>query len=254
MKVAPCVYPSCSGDEGQPVLTSLTVCDDCRHRLRRLLDDVALDYARLKRYMPKPAPSGTGGGGGGQKSFGHPAEWASSTAQDIARNLNEIHDDLADVLGATPAPHPGTDEAGQVARAHRFLVANFPALCTASVLDWAAVVWSESHTGVMRSLGMTRMVKRLAAPCPTCGVCAMVLIPAPRPRRGQPPQDAFIQCRECGADFDAAAYDGYTREVVQIVKAEHEILIDAAIYIYDTPKRDMAAAMAALWFQRAGLA
>lgn len=254
MIAALCVYPGCRRDDGATgaVITSLVVCEDCRHKLRRLLDDLCLDYARLKRYFPKPVSKG-GGGSGGQKSFGHPAEWASSTAQDIAADMNIIHDALADELGALPAPHPGISEALRVNAAHRFLVANFNALCRSDLLPGQATLWQEAHAGVRRSLGQTMMRERLAAPCPGCGVAALVHIPPPRPRRNEPRQEAFIQCRECKADFDASAYDGYTREVVEIVKAEHTILIDAAVYIYDTPRRDMAAALTALWFQRAGV-
>lgn len=254
MIAALCVYPGCRRDDGATgaVITSMVVCENCRHKLRRLLDDLCLDYARLKRYFPKPVSKG-GGGGGGQKSFGHPAEWASSTAQDIAADLNIIHDALADELGALPAPHPGISEALRVNAAHRFLVANFNALCRSDLLPGQATLWQEAHASIRRSLGQTMMVERLAAPCPGCGVAALVHVPPPRPRRNEPRQEAFIQCRECKSDFDASAYDGYTREVVEIVKAEHTILIDAAVYIYDTPRRDMAAALTAYWFQRAGV-
>lgn len=255
MIAAPCVFPGCRQPDGGvgAVLTSMTVCEDCRHKLRRLLDDLVLDYARLKRYFPKPVRTGSGGGGGGQKSFGHPAEWASATAQDLAADLNTVHDDLAEQLGALPAPHPGIDEALRVNAAHRFFVANFNSLCLAELLPGQAVLWQEAHTSIRRALGQTVMVRRLAAPCPNCGVAALVEIPPPRPRRHGPRLDAFIQCRECRAEFDADAYDGYTKEAVEIVKAEHTVLIDAAVYIYDTPRRALAEAMTALWFRRVGL-
>lgn len=256
MIAAPCVYPGCRQPDGGDgaVLTSLVVCDGCRHKLDRLLTDLVLDYARLKRYFPKPVAKG-GGGSGGQKSFGHPAEWASSTAQDIAAALNEAHDELAGILGPpwASAPPRTISEAARVNAAYRFFSTHFDALCRADMLPGNAALWQEAHTAVRRALGQTLMVKRLAAPCPTCGVAALVHIPPPRPRRGAPREDAFIQCRECRADFDADAYDGYTKEAVEIVKAEHTVLIDAAIYIYDTPRRDLAAAMTAYWFKLAGV-
>lgn len=219
--ISPCRYPGCRDGDGNPRLTQRTFCDRCENRYRKLIDWLVLDYVVLKRDMPAPtANPGAGSGHQSQKSktFGHPREWASITSAEIAESLNWAEDGLREVNGHEPPPHPGVREAGRVAHAHRYLTAQFDALCRYDAAEDTAIELNDLHRKVRTALGYTRGVQSLPTPCPWCDTAALVR------DVGQ------VECRECGKVVDEKLYPWLTGWI-----------IDQLIEQYDTQRAEKLA-------------
>ena len=196
--VSPCTHPRCDrGDNGnRQLVVGGGMCDPCRSRYRREIDWLALDYVTLKTGFPSPARRSDDGARHGKRdSFGHPAEWASDTARDIAQMLNWIEDGLREHLALEPPPHPGHAEPRLIAHAHATLTARFDALCTYPDAEDSATEISDAHWKIRRALGQSRFVQHLPAPCPWCDTAALVR------------EVGSVSCRECGKVIDETHYD-----------------------------------------------
>lgn len=219
--VGPCRFPRCSrGDAGNPqLITTGTFCEPCQRRYRRVLDWVVLDYSMLKRDMPLPArlPDDGNAPAGRSKTFGHPAEWASVTAAQIADSLNWAEDHLRDVQHHEPPPHPGVAEGRRVAHAYRYLTAQFGALCTYEAAPDTAAELSDLHHHVRRVLGYTRYVQHLPTPCPWCDVAALVR------------DVGNVECRECGRVIDEKHYGWLAGWAVDRLIEEYEARTETQI-------------------------
>ncbi len=214
-EIGPCQYPRCRDADGNPRLTQATFCDSCQRRYRKLLDWIVLDYTLLRHDLPAPVrleADGSDHAAPKSKSFGHPAEWASIKAAEIADSLNWAEDGLRDLLGHEPPPHPGSREVGRVAHAYRYLTDQFAALCNYDAAADTAIELAELHHKVRRMLGYTRIVQLLPTPCPWCDTAALVR------------DVGSIECRECGKTVTETHYDWLAN-----------YLIDAIIDAYDTP-------------------
>ena len=221
--ISPCRYPGCRDGDGNPRLTQRTFCDRCENRYRKLIDWLVLDYVVLKRDMPAPtANPGAGSGHQSQKSktFGHPAEWASDTAGDIAAWLNWTEDHVRDVSGHEPPPHPGVREISRVRHAYLYLTtpAQFDTLCMFDAAEDVAIEVNDLHRKVRTALGYTRGVQSLPTPCPWCDTAALVR------DVGQ------VECRECGKVVGEKLYPWLTGWI-----------IDQLIEQYDTQRAEKLA-------------
>lgn len=201
MTISPCQFPGCTDNEGNPRLTDRTFCEQSERRYRRLLDWIVLDWVLLRTDLPTPValPNNDGSDHQSPKSkiFGHPAEWASVTASEIASSLNWAEDALRDDAGHEPPPHPGVWEQGRVGHAWRYLTtpAQFDRLCTFDAAVDTAVELNDLHRKIRRMLGQTRIVQRLPTPCPWCDTAALVR------------DVGSIECRDCGKLIDEMHYD-----------------------------------------------
>jgi ribosomal protein L37AE/L43A len=209
--VQPCVYPGCDAGEGQPALTTQVMCGRSRRRYRREVDWIVMDYVTLKMTMPAPVKRGGSIRSSNLRSYGHPAEWASDKAAEIAQALNWIEDGLRDHLGYAPPPNPGVDHNRLVAHAYKLLTDKFDDLCTYPIAGDSATEIHDLHTDVRRLLGQTRFVQRLPTPCPACDTAALVRTVDQ------------IACEECG----------------EVIKPEHydfmaTVILDELITAYDT--------------------
>lgn len=199
--VSPCRFPGCRDHNGDPVLTVDLFCSACRARYRTLLDRVVLDWVTLRSTLPTPARrEGDGSKHTSQrsKSFGHPAEWASDTAREIADALNEAEDYLREALGHAPPPrHPGFRERNRVGHAYRYLTAQFDRLISnddRAAVD-TAVQLGDLHGKVRSVLGLSLRRQTLPTPCPWCDVAALVR------------SVGSISCTECGKVIEEQHYD-----------------------------------------------
>lgn len=209
--VQPCVYPGCDVGEGEPALTTQVMCDRSRRHYRRELDWIVMDYVTLKASMPMPVKRGGQQRSSNLKSFGHPAEWASDQAAEIAQALNWIEDGLREHLKHEPPPHPFGDQNRLVDHAYKYLIDRFDDLCTYPAAGDSAEEVHDIHRRVRRLLGQTRFAQRLPTPCPSCDTAALVRTVDQ------------INCEECGT----------------VIREEHyefmaTVILDELINAYDT--------------------
>lgn len=197
----PCRYPGCQDRDGNPRPTQHGICittdqhghitGGCQTRFLRDIRNLTLDWVALRTQLPEPIhtqqPRRTT-----NREYGHPAEWASDTAAHIAGQLNDIHDNLAEILNTTPPPHPGTTELVRVRAAWKFLE---PRIQDLANQEWAADTATEIrqlHGRIRSRLGRSNPTETLPIPCPNneCGLRTLH-------RRIRPGTD-FITCGNCG--------------------------------------------------------
>lgn len=176
MSVRPCVYPGCDRDNGDPELTEHGMCDPCQRRYHTLLEWLVEDWAILHATMPTPVRRTTGAkSDSGSKTYGHPREWASDTAADIAAKMYWTADALAEHCGDR-APRHAIREAGTIRIAYRYLEPRIDQLATMPGAEDAAAELAELHRNIRAGLGKTRATTRLkGVPCIECNICALTL-------------------------------------------------------------------------------
>lgn len=206
VQAPPCPYPRCWGVKGTE--NPSVVCAACSRRFDRLLGYLEDDYRLLKTSMPRPVRRGEMVRGGA-RVYGHPAEWASVTAAELADVLNWTEDALRDHLRMEPPPHPGHDEARRVRHAVATLRACFNDLCDWEYAGQAAAELDELHGRIRGTLGQTRQVAHLPTPCPRCEVRAMTR-EVRRPAYDSAPNPVPIECQNCGEQIHEDHYAHYT--------------------------------------------
>lgn len=204
--IRPCTYPDCADRNGDPELTSEGMCPWCQKRFARLLGWLVMDWVHLSVVLPMPAARGAGERRTTQKVYGHPAEWASDTAAEIAHTLNNWHDALADHLNTSPAPHPGITERERVRAAWDFLECRIPQLAAYEGGGDAAVEIRDLHGKVRSRLGLTRPRQLLPTPCPSCELRTLF--------RSIDAYNDSIECGNCHHIIREAHYPFYTRVVL----------------------------------------
>ena len=178
LNISPCTYPRCDDGEGNPALTTQGICEYCRERFHQVLGWLFEDYQTLKQSLPKPVRTAGNGGGTAPTGFGHPAEWASTTAQEIAAWATEVYNEFSEDNPISPQYLSNrTDEQLRISITFGYLKRHFDALCEWDRAGIIATEANELHHTVRRGLGKTRLIERLAAPCPRCH--AMTLTRSP---------------------------------------------------------------------------
>lgn len=208
--VARCTHPDCKRDKGEPQYTELGVCEPCQHRVARQLDRVVMDWVCLHATLPAPN-KGEKQRGAKVKEYSHPAEWASDTAADIATRLNEAHDSLADTLGQTPPPHPGTSEVVRVRAAYAYLSVRIGDLCRTDYAPDIITEWIDMHAKVRGQLGLSRPRIALPVPCPQCE--ALTLVKTMDVGRD------WVECGNCQTTITERHYRFYSERYFDYVMA-----------------------------------
>lgn len=209
MGISPCTYPKCADVNGDPHLTRLGMCEPCQSRFARVLGWLVMDWVNISTELPTPARRGQQERRTTQKVFGHPAEWASDTAGQIATVLNWTHDSLADYLGETPPPHPGVVERVRVRAAWNYLECRIDKLALTDFGKDAAVEILDLHNQTRSRLGLTRPRKLLPTPCPACELRTLFrLIDFRRD---------YIECGSCSHVIREEHYPFYTRMVLDSI-------------------------------------
>lgn len=218
MTIAPCIYPKCSDTDGNPILTTLTICDPSRHHYRRNLDRIVLDYIEIATTMPTPITTDINHTRGPQGTPGHPRAWASDTLRHIAEILDGAETSLRDHRHDTPPAPPGTiREARLVNRAWTYLTHHFDDLCTYPGAQATATEVYDTHNHIRRALGHTTITTRLPTACPWCELTTLV-------RTIDRAANDTISCDNCHHTITDDLYTWFARR-------ELDHLIDTA----DTP-------------------
>lgn len=212
--IAPCVMPGCRDNDGNARLTRDVICESSRRHYARMLDTIVLHYALIKRDMPAPAsPPGEKVMRVVARVYGHPREWASDIAREIADQLNDAHDGLADHLHREPPPHPGSRELGRVSRAYQFLTVNFVDLCRYPAAADTAEALHDLHRRIRSGLGLTDPRRFLPVPCPSCDVLGLV-------RTLEENGTDRVDCHACGEVIPSDRYAWWTRTLLDETLAE----------------------------------
>jgi hypothetical protein len=184
------------------------MCKHCQRRFARLLGWLVMDWVHLATALPTPSAGGRQEVRTSQKVYGHPAEWASDTAADIAAVLNATHDALADHLGHRSAPtSPG--EVFRVRAAWDFLECRIPELALYSGGEDAAIEMRDLHGKIRSRLGLTRPRQLLPTPCPACDLRTLF--------RSIDAYNDSIECGACGHIIREEHYPFYTRLVLDTI-------------------------------------
>ena len=214
---APCIYPGCRDHNGDPRLTRNTICEPSRRHYRTLLDRLVLDYLELRTSYPKPAPLGEPvRTRRGADTPGHPGQWASDKAREIADALDGASEGLREHLGHLPPPPRTNAESRVVNGAYRTLVDRFDDLCTYPGAQATATELYDLHGQIRRLLGHNRIRWHLPTPCPDCDLITLV-------RTVDIRQDS-IECDNCARTIDEQHYGLYAR-----------VLLDEILDNHDTP-------------------
>lgn len=171
--VSPCAYPGCRDQDGNARLTADVFCGPCQRRFQRLLSWLLLDYVTLRTQMPMPISTNPVRASN-SREYGHPREWASDTARDIADCLSLTEDALREHLRQPTVDARRAGEVVRVKAASGFLTARFSSLLDYPDADHVAAELEELHRKIRSRLGLTRFVQRLPIACPFCETWALL--------------------------------------------------------------------------------
>jgi hypothetical protein len=182
------------------MLTGQGVCESCRCRVHRDLLAAPLLYVGMHLALP------AGGTTDDDKVSGTPTPPTPlrtillDAMSQMARTLAIWHHDVAVACTLAHLPTTRTVREGWVVdRASRILAARIEVAC-AIAPELAAQLAHDLHYG-RRLIGHDHLVHRLVAPCPECGLRALVR------RDGAD----TVYCRGCHAAWDEQLYHHLTR-------------------------------------------
>lgn len=205
--ISPCVYPGCRDLDGNPRLTTDTICEPSRGHYRRTLDRLREHWLVLHTLMPEPvrAPGERVVVKQGEKVYGHPTEWASDQARAIARLFDDAHREVREYL-RSPMPAVGTGEEARIKAAAGFLDVRFDELCTYTHAASTADMFCRLDRGIRSGLGETVRRARVTIPCPSCDLLTLV-------RQDDVDSGGGVECRnpECGHRAPADLHEQWTK-------------------------------------------
>lgn len=138
-------------------------------KIRRDFYLLGVDWVHLHTWLPTPPRKE--GRQSKVREYGHPAEWASDTAAEIAALFTSWHDMLADHRSETPPPKGS--EKTRVVAAWKYLEPRFDQLVT--LVDREALdEVHELHQKISNVLGLNNPPQRLDFPCPNSSECENV--------------------------------------------------------------------------------
>ncbi|SDJ07664.1 hypothetical protein SAMN05444157_1611 [Frankineae bacterium MT45] len=207
--VSPCIYPRCDDGKGEKVLTRQVMCNDCRRLYWQQIRWLMLDYLTLVTQLPKPVRSGTSVGKAPKsKSFGHPAQWASDMAREIAAAFHFAELMLAEHLGHDRVLDPKKPQAARTRDAWLYITNLFDAFCSSPVAVYQVPVFLDLHRKVRGAMGYRRVVKTLPMTCPKCDLAGTMTIEA----GGGTDQ---VTCSACGYAVDENRFDFLAKMFVE---------------------------------------
>lgn len=183
--------------------------------VRLLIYRLSLDWIALRSTLPVPA--GDTSRRSNVREYGHPAEWASDTCDEIANQFFWWHHDLAQRRGETrpvglhqhtPNTTARTEQQVIVA-AWRYLEPRIDDLI--AMFDPATEsieLGFQLHARIRARLGLSRGQYTLPVPCPVdeCGMLTLQRIAGM--------ERDFVVCGSCGYTIDAKHYPLLVRMAV----------------------------------------
>lgn len=221
MTVHPCTNLRCTDTDGNRRLTTHELCDGCHKHLRRTLDRLVVDYVVLRSTSPIPKAQTTRRASG--RTSGHPAQWASDTARQIADLLDATSDALRDHLGHLPPPQRTRAESRVVEHAYATLTARWHDLADYPGAGDTYTELTELHSRIRGTLGLTRQRVLLPAPCPSCNTLGVI-------RTIGDDRSDTIECEACGRVIPAGEYGLYARILIDdlLDQADEDASLSAA--------------------------
>lgn len=166
--VRPCTFPGCDRDNGDPQLTDLGMCEPCQRRYRLVIQRLVAYWAYINANLPAPPARDHKIRTSLNTAYGHPREWASDHAADIAAKLYWTHDALAEYCGDAQPPSAGRERHRAFA-ARDYLIERLDRLATMPGAEDAAQELETLYRATRSGLGLTRADTALTAvPCMTC--------------------------------------------------------------------------------------
>lgn len=206
MAVTPCPYPQCRDVAGDAALTSAGICERCRVRVERDLRTVPYLYVALHLELP-PGRGATSDKVSGTRS---PAVPLRLSLLEAGSALADIVNDWTDLVrrhaGFPPDRGGAKREAWRVERGVSVLLPRVDQACLLAAES--AVALSTATLTARHLLGITRLVHRLAVPCPDCDLLALV----------REDGSTYVRCRNCGARWSEELYQSLAR----VIAAEYD--------------------------------
>lgn len=145
------------------------------------------DWALLRARLPKPVAQ-ENGRRQTSREYGHPAEWASDKARQIADLLNSWHDLLAEHRNEHRPPPAGAAEETRVRKAWQYLEPRIEQLVGLVEPESLREI-AELHREIRNALGYSIPKKYLPFPCPSieCGKTTLI----------EPSGSELIYCETC---------------------------------------------------------
>lgn len=173
--------------------------------IRQDLYRLALDWVYLHTHLPKPAVT-ENGRRAPNRTYGHPAQWASDKKAEITRLFYGWHNSLALARNETP-PTPTAAEQTRVVKAWKYLEPRLEHLTTLIPQAAAFKPISDLHHQIAGALGFTAQTKQaLPIPCPNCNLKTLA-----RTISG----DDNIRCEACRFNVNQNDYPALVQKVLE---------------------------------------
>jgi hypothetical protein len=197
-----CLYPACRDLDGQPRLTAAGICSVCQCHVERDLTRAPRIYVDLHLTLPPGNAVGRTEKVSGTRSPRAPLNMqvlatGSALCQVLTLWVSLVRVDLGMVI--PPSGH--VRESVAVARFSEWLLPRLAESCAISPQSAMAL---RSVSSVARKLlGLTKLVHRLASPCPDCGLLALF----------REDGAAYVRCGMCGASWAEELYQSLARVI-----------------------------------------
>lgn len=203
----PCPAIKCRGFDGNPTITDAPMCDHHTLKVRDAITGLPALYMQLEGAMEAGSVTYDNDGARHTKSSAAPLAinpQARSLQDDmlgLTRNA-EINVRAAARLSPPPVRHPHHPHGVELVTLRRrcmVLAAHHRTMLDADVTHGVDILRITHSTRSL--LGLTRLIHRLAAPCPECDHVALC----------REDGSSYVQCRMCGVAFDEDTYGLLTR-------------------------------------------
>ncbi len=210
MTITPCPLPRCVGPDGNPTLTAEGICHYCRPRVERDLRAAPRMYTRLHMGLEFGGSSGAlSDKVSGTKTASPPLRLGMLVAGATYADVLSTWTSLVRVELGLAIPRVGhVREAWAVVRSTDILAARIDQAC--SIAPKSACDLYATAIVARRLLGLTRLVHRLAVPCPDCDLLSLY----------REDGAAYVRCSACGAAWSEELYQSLAR----VVAAQYAVL------------------------------
>ncbi len=210
MTIVQCPLPRCAGPDGTATLTAEGICCYCRPRVQRDITHAANMYVRLHMGLEFTGSSGAlSDKVSGTRVASPPLRLSMLVAgTTYARVLSEWASLVRVELSLSVPGRGHVREAHAVVRSADILSPRIDQACAIS--PKSACDLHATAIVARRLLGLTRLVHRLAVPCPDCDLLALY----------REDGAAYVRCSACGAAWSEELYQSLAR----VVAAEYSLL------------------------------